>query len=61
MISAMYNNTHDCPYHRQCDIMSEGVTDNKCAVMCLCNYSPCEIHVLFEPSSTEKICDLRIN
>ena len=58
MISAMCNKSHDCPYHKQCDLMSEGLTDNTCVVMCLCKYSPCEIHVLFQQSSTVKICDL---
>ena len=61
IISAMFNKSHECPYHKQCDLMSEGLTDNACVVMCLCKYSPCEMHVLFEPSSTLKICDLKIN
>ena len=61
MITAMFNKSHDCPYHKQCDLMSESLTDNACVVMCLCKYSPCEMHVLFQPSSTVKICDPWIN
>ena len=60
-ISAMFNRSHDCPYHKQCDLMSEGLMDNACVVMCWCKYSTCEMHVLFKPSSTVKICNLRIN
>ena len=33
IISAMCNKSHDCPYHKQCDLRSEGLTDNACVVM----------------------------
>ena len=36
MISAMFNRSHDCPYHKQCNLMSKGLTDNTCVVTCQC-------------------------